>query len=286
MLDFGIAKLAARDPVNALRTQTGVLMGTPLYMSPEQCRGTKQVDFRSDIYSLGLIVYQMLAGAPPFVSEGLGELLHMHMNVRAAPLSDHNPAVGPTLGAAVARAIEKDPAARHASMKAFQEALVTAITLEQPRAPGSGVTLSSSGRTGPITAGTTTLSANAGQLERGADPDVVVTPRRGRAGIVAALVIVLGVGRGLHGARVAAARRRSGTGPADDRGADADGARPDGGAAARGACRQAAADPAPATGAHDHRYRDGARAGAPARRGRRSPAGHQPVARRVAEQLG
>ena len=194
VLDFGIAKLAARDPVNALRTQTGVLMGTPLYMSPEQCRGTKQVDFRSDIYSLGLIVYQMLAGAPPFVSEGLGELLHMHMNVRAAPLSDHNPAVGPALGAAIARAIEKDPAARHASMKAFQEALVTAITIEQPLPSGRGVTLSSSRRTGPITAGTTTLSANAGELDEGADSDVVVTPRRGRAGIVAALAIVLGVG--------------------------------------------------------------------------------------------
>ena len=193
VLDFGIAKLAARDPVNALRTQTGVLMGTPLYMSPEQCRGTKQVDFRSDIYSLGLIVYQMLAGAPPFVSEGLGELLHMHMNVRAAPLSEHNPAVGPALGTAIARVIEKDPAARHASMKAFQEALATAITLEQPRPSGSGVTLSSSGRTGSITAGTTTLSANAGQLEQGPDADVVVIPRRGRAGIVAALVIVLGV---------------------------------------------------------------------------------------------
>ena len=134
----------------------------------------------------------------------------MHMNVRAAPLSEHNPAVGPALGAAIARAIEKDPAARHASMKAFQEALVTAITVKELRAPGSGVTLSSSGRTGPITAGTTTLSANAGELEGGTDPDVVVTPRRGRAGIVAALVIVLGVA----GAFTARALRPPGANPA------------------------------------------------------------------------
>ena len=179
-------------------------------MSPEQCARHEQVDDRSDIYSLGLMLYEMLAGAPPFVAEGLGELLHMHMNVPAAPLSDHNPAVGPALGAAVAKAIEKDPAARHASMKAFQEALVTAITVEQLRAPGSGVTLSSSRRTGPITAGTTTLSANAGALEQGTDPDVVVTPRRGRAGIVAPLAIVLGVA----GAFTARALRPPGADPA------------------------------------------------------------------------
>jgi serine/threonine-protein kinase len=195
VLDFGIAKLAARDPVNALRTQTGVLMGTPLYMSPEQCRGTKQVDFRSDIYSLGLIVYQMLAGAPPFVSEGLGELLHMHMNVPAAPLSEHNPAVSPALAGAVAKAVEKDPAARHASMRTFQEALLTAIDGGQPRAHRSGAAaLGSGARPSSITAGSTTLSATAGEMQGdGADPDVVDIPRRRRGGLVAALVVALGV---------------------------------------------------------------------------------------------
>jgi serine/threonine protein kinase len=81
VLDFGIAKLS-RGPNGAgsFKTRTGVLMGTPVYMSPEQCLGTKEVDHRSDIYSLGIILFQMLAGAPPFMSEGHGELIHMQIS--------------------------------------------------------------------------------------------------------------------------------------------------------------------------------------------------------------
>ena len=59
-------------------------MGTPIYMSPEQCRGTRAVDHRSDIYSLGVIFYEMLVGQPPFVSEGFGDLVNMHLNVPPA----------------------------------------------------------------------------------------------------------------------------------------------------------------------------------------------------------
>ena len=87
VLDFGIAKLqqSANDSV---KTRTGTLMGTPIYMSPEQCRGTQTVDHRSDIYSLGIIFFEMLCGQPPFVSEGFGELVNMHLNV-AAPAPSH-----------------------------------------------------------------------------------------------------------------------------------------------------------------------------------------------------
>ena len=68
---------------DSVKTRTGTLMGTPIYMSPEQCRGTKAVDHRSDMYSLGVIIYEMLVGQPPFVSEGFGELVNMHLNVAA-----------------------------------------------------------------------------------------------------------------------------------------------------------------------------------------------------------
>src|SRR5688500_15764357 len=76
LLDFGIAKLVtATQPSDMVKTETGRLMGTPYYMSPEQCRGAGRVDLRTDIYSLGCLMYQALTGAPPFVMEGAGEIL-------------------------------------------------------------------------------------------------------------------------------------------------------------------------------------------------------------------
>ncbi len=78
VLDFGIAKLAVQGVAG--QTKTGMLMGTPAYMSPEQCRGgSKAVDGRSDIYSLGCILYEVLCGQPPFVRDGAGELIVAHV---------------------------------------------------------------------------------------------------------------------------------------------------------------------------------------------------------------
>jgi eukaryotic-like serine/threonine-protein kinase len=86
VLDFGIAKLAGNpDAPGSVKTRTGTIMGTPVYMSPEQCRGTKEVDHRTDIYALGVILYEMLCGAPPFVSEGHGELIHLHISAPPPP---------------------------------------------------------------------------------------------------------------------------------------------------------------------------------------------------------
>src|SRR6185295_10181512 len=90
VLDFGIAKLQqGASGADSVKTRTGTLMGTPIYMSPEQCRGTKAVDHRSDMYSLGVIVYEMLVGHPPFVSEGFGELVNMHLNVQPTPARNY-----------------------------------------------------------------------------------------------------------------------------------------------------------------------------------------------------
>ena len=86
VLDFGIAKLAQQGlrAVSSVRTRTGAVMGTPAYMSPEQCRGTREIDHRADIYALGVILYEMLCGRPPFVSEGFGEMVHLHISAAAA----------------------------------------------------------------------------------------------------------------------------------------------------------------------------------------------------------
>jgi tRNA A-37 threonylcarbamoyl transferase component Bud32 len=80
ILDFGIAKVTEAQRIGGVsKTRTGAVLGTPTYMSPEQCRGTGEIDARSDLYAVGCILYEMLVGRPPFHSEGIGELLAMHM---------------------------------------------------------------------------------------------------------------------------------------------------------------------------------------------------------------
>ncbi|MBK9034080.1 MAG: serine/threonine protein kinase [Myxococcales bacterium] len=89
ILDFGIAKVAEAQRVGgSSKTRTGAVLGTPTYMSPEQCRGTGDIDHRSDLYSVGCILYEMLVGRPPFSSEGIGEVLGMHLYMAPVPPSE------------------------------------------------------------------------------------------------------------------------------------------------------------------------------------------------------
>ena len=92
VLDFGIAKLAV-ELYGSARTKTNVLLGTPIYMAPEQCRGAKGVGDKTDVYSLGVILYEMLAGRPPFVAEEPGEYIGMHMFKEPPPLQEFAPKV-------------------------------------------------------------------------------------------------------------------------------------------------------------------------------------------------
>ena len=117
VLDFGIAKLLGPKTGEARRTRTGSLLGTPLYMSPEQCRGSSQIDFRTDIYSLGCIIFEMMAAVPPFVREGFGDLIIAHVSEQPPDLAKVAPSVSPVLGQLVGRMLAKDPAQRPASMR-------------------------------------------------------------------------------------------------------------------------------------------------------------------------
>jgi serine/threonine-protein kinase len=124
VLDFGIAKLGNLGQKRvSLQTRTGVIMGTPVYMSPELCSGARQVDHRSDVYSLGIILYEMLCGEPPFQSEGFGELAHLHLSAAPTPPRERNPDIPEALSAVVLRALAKAPTARFASMAELGAAL-------------------------------------------------------------------------------------------------------------------------------------------------------------------
>jgi serine/threonine-protein kinase len=123
VLDFGIAKLQGSLRDGSPHTRTGSLIGTPMYMSPEQCRGTREIDARTDIYALGIMLFEMVVGRPPFVSEGLGDLMDMQMNQVAPSLRSLVPGAPADLEVLVARALAKRPDDRFASAAEMQAAL-------------------------------------------------------------------------------------------------------------------------------------------------------------------
>jgi tRNA A-37 threonylcarbamoyl transferase component Bud32 len=112
VLDFGIAKLLVTAMPARYQTQTGAIIGTPAYMSPEQCRGAKEIDHRTDLYSLGVMGYQMLTGRLPFEAEALGELLLKHMTEKPPPPAALDASVPAAISDVIAGALEKEPERR------------------------------------------------------------------------------------------------------------------------------------------------------------------------------
>jgi serine/threonine protein kinase len=122
LLDFGIAKLTG-DGGQSHKTRTGLVIGTPTYMSPEQCEGKGLIDHRSDVYSLGIVMYELLTGVVPFPGEGFGEILVAHLTKQPAPPSTVNPDVTPQIEAIVMHSIEKDRNRRFQNMEEFAAAI-------------------------------------------------------------------------------------------------------------------------------------------------------------------
>ena len=122
--DFGIA-LAVSAAAGGRMTETGLSLGTPHYMSPEQATAEKDLTNRSDIYSLGSVLYEMLTGNPPHTGASAQQIIMKIVTEEAAPVTKLRKSVPPNVAAAVAQALEKLPADRFATAQAFAEALAS-----------------------------------------------------------------------------------------------------------------------------------------------------------------
>jgi serine/threonine-protein kinase len=128
VLDFGISKIKKAESEQVRMTKTGQLVGTPLYMSPEQARGESEIDRRVDVYAMGVMLYEMLTGLPPFEGRNYFELLWKHGNEPAPSMKDINPNVYIPDGVddAVLKALEKERDARFQTMEELEHALMEA----------------------------------------------------------------------------------------------------------------------------------------------------------------
>jgi serine/threonine-protein kinase len=163
LMDFGVARALAEARSGERLTETGMGVGTPGYMSPEQAAGERHIDARADVYALAVVGYEMLAGAPPFDGPTAQAVLAAHLTKTARPVRDVRPEVPPAVDEAIARALAKDPAQRLQTAVEFRDALGVAVT-----GPDVGLTRPSLVRRfGMAALGVMAIAAGASYLLRG-----------------------------------------------------------------------------------------------------------------------
>ena len=188
LVDFGIAKLAGDFRAGQVhQTRSGAMMGTPLYMSPEQCRDSANLDSRTDLYSLGCVLYEMLTGHPPFTHATLGDLVVAHMTEAPKDARAVNPSVPPALATLTAELLRKNPAERPPGMRAVAERLATFVggLTTVPDAPARGPVV-----TPPPTKSKTTFGDSAAEIVA----ESAVPPRRRVSMTLVAALLGLGAG--------------------------------------------------------------------------------------------
>ncbi|HET7505620.1 MAG TPA: protein kinase [Kofleriaceae bacterium] len=129
LLDFGIAKLTSAEDGLRHKTRSGMSIGTPFYMSPEQCHG-RQVDHRTDIYAFGILVYLMLTGVFPFDGDSYMEILMQQVSSAPAPPSAHVPELPPAIDDVVMWLLHKEPAQRPPDLRTAVAAFEQAVACE------------------------------------------------------------------------------------------------------------------------------------------------------------
>jgi serine/threonine-protein kinase len=194
LLDFGIAKLLS-DAERAHRTQTGMVLGTPVYMSPEQCRA-QQVDHRSDIYSFGIMTHEVLTGRRPFDASNMMEVIVKHMLEPPPPMSSCRPGLPPALDAPVLRMLDKDAARRPQTMQAALDELALAarsagIATPMSLPPGGAPVMGSDAGPSAARAAPTAPVPSAGATATGTD--AWLEKQRGQSGGTAQAMSAAGV---------------------------------------------------------------------------------------------
>ncbi len=204
VLDFGLAKLTGDSNKSSHKTRTGSMMGTPYYMAPEQCAGKADIDGRADIYSIGVILFEMTTGQVPFPGEGYGEIIVKHMTQPAPHARTLNPSVPEWLDALIDRCLAKERTERVQSMGELHAILSEQLEL-MPGGPRLQRASTTAGGSNPPGSGSvppdqakpiSTMNLAAGEAGPGFE-----TPGgpRGRTGLIigaaafAAAAIVVGV---------------------------------------------------------------------------------------------
>jgi serine/threonine protein kinase len=181
VIDFGIAKLRDATDMGVTLTQAGTVLGTPFYMSPEQCRG-ESLDARADVYSLGAILYEMLSGAPPFTGTTITSVVAKHLTEQPPKLAS-NLNVAPALEAVCMRALVKNADARYQTVEAFYQALAGALTMNDTSATMPRQQAAYAGQGAPTSARRTaqTTGANASAASSPAAPTILTQDAVGHA---------------------------------------------------------------------------------------------------------
>jgi len=192
VMDFGIARAVA--DTSATMTQTAAVIGTAQYLSPEQARG-ETVDARSDIYSAGCLLYELLVGRPPFVGESPVSVAYQHVREAPVPPSQLDPVITPDIDAITLKALAKDPADRYQSAREMKADISRVLAGQQVTAVVPRVAAAP----GPDLATTRVVPPVATSVVEEVEED---EPRRSRAGLVVGVVllVLLLLGGGAYGA--------------------------------------------------------------------------------------